>query len=40
VRISKDERLQKELNSRVFADRKNNEEMRGILKEIEEKRQN
>ena len=40
LRISKDERLNQDLNSRVFADHKPNDLLRDQLRGIDEKRQN
>ena len=39
LRIQKDERLARDLNSRAFAERKNNDILREQVKEAEEKRQ-
>jgi hypothetical protein len=38
LKIQKEERLNKDLNSRVFADKKQNEEVREQLRDVEEKR--
>ena len=40
VRILKEERPSNDLNSRVFAERKQNEESRETIRDLEEKRQN
>ena len=40
IRIFKDERLAKDVNGRVFADRKPNDDAREQLRDTEERRQN